>query len=112
MLVMLTNTIEYGEWQTGKNHAAITFTVRPFMVKLSSALQYGVVVLTLILCGIYSITNQVGEVEVALGMLQEGKKITERETASGESILSRLGPGRTEGKTVTGKFLLFISFLS
>ena len=77
MLVMLTNTIEYGEWQTGKNHAAITFTVRPFMVKLSSALQYGVVVLTLILCGIYSITNQVGEVEVALGMLQEGKTITE-----------------------------------
>ena len=77
MLVMLTNTIEYGEWQTGKNHAAITFTVRPFMVKLSSALQYGVVVLTLIICGVYSITNQVGEVEVALGMLQEGKGIEE-----------------------------------
>lgn len=75
MLVMLTNTIEYGEWKTGKNHAAITFTVRPFMVKLSSALQYGVVVLTLILCGIYSITNQVGDVEVALGMLQEGESI-------------------------------------
>ena len=77
MLVMLTNTIEYGEWQTGKNHAAITFTVRPFMVKLSSALQYGVVVLTLIICGVYSITNKVGEVEVALGMLQEGKSVAE-----------------------------------
>ena len=77
MLVMLTNTIEYGEWKTGKNHAAITFTVRPFMVKLSSALQYGVVVLTLIVCGVYTITNQVGEVEAALGMLREGKGITE-----------------------------------
>ena len=77
MLVMLTNTIEYGEWQTGKNRAAITFTVRPFMVKLSSALQYGVVVLTLIMCGVYAITNKVGDVEVALGMLQEGKSITE-----------------------------------
>lgn len=77
MLVMLTNTIEYGEWKTGKNHAAITFTVRPFMVKLSSALQYGVVVLTLIIGGVYAITNQVGDVEVALGMLQEGKSFTE-----------------------------------
>ena len=77
MLVMLTNTIEYGEWKTGKNHAAITFTVRPFMVKLSSALQYGVVVLTLIIGGVYAITNQVGDVEVALGMLQEEKSISE-----------------------------------
>ena len=47
------------------------------MVKLSSALQYGVVVLTLIMCGVYAITNKVGDVEVALGMLQEEKSISE-----------------------------------
>ena len=75
MLVMLTNTIEYEEWQTGKNHAAIAFTVRPFMVKLSGAVQYGVVALTLIICGLYTITNSVGDVEVAIGMLNEGESL-------------------------------------
>ena len=75
MLVMLTNTIEYGEWETGKNHSAITFTVRPFMVKLSGAVQYGVVAITLIVCGLYSITNAVGDVEVATGMLNEGETL-------------------------------------
>ena len=72
---MLTNTIEYEEWQTGKNHAAIAFTVRPFMVKLSGAVQYGVVALTLIVCGLYTITNSVGDVEVAIGMLNEGESL-------------------------------------
>ena len=71
MLVMLTNTIEYGEWQTGKNHAAITFTVRPFMVKLAGAIQYGIVALALIVCGLYTITENVGDVEVVLGMISE-----------------------------------------
>ena len=106
MLVMLTNTIEYGEWQTGKNHAAITFTVRPFMVKLSSALQYGVVVLTLILCGVYSITNQVGEVEVALGMLQEGKSVTECVNYLVElgHDATKIAQGLAEGALKAGEF--------
>ena len=72
MLVMLTNTIEYGEWKTGKNHAAITFTVRPFMVKLAGAIQYGIVAVALIVCGLYTITQKVGDVEVVLGMINEG----------------------------------------
>lgn len=72
MLVMLTNTIEYDELNTGKNHAAITFTVRPFMVKLSSAIQYGVVSITLIMCGIFAITNKVGDVEALIGMINAG----------------------------------------
>lgn len=71
MLVMLTNTIEYDEWQTGKNHSAIAFTVRPFMVKLAGAIQYGVVALTLIISGLYATTNKVGESEVAIGMYGE-----------------------------------------
>ena len=73
MLVMLTNTIEYGEWQTGKNYAAITFTVRPFMVKLAGAIQYGIVALALIVCGLYTITENVGDVEVILGMITENE---------------------------------------
>ena len=49
MLVMLTNTIEYGELLTGRNDSAIVFTVRPFMVKLAGAIQYGIVALTLVI---------------------------------------------------------------
>lgn len=75
MLVMLTNTIEYDEWQTGKNHSAIAFTVRPFMVKLAGAIQYGVVALTLIICGLYTTTSKVGEAEIAVGMYGEAYKL-------------------------------------
>lgn len=66
MLVMLTNTIEYDEWKHGKNNAEIAFSVRPFMVKLASAIQYGVVALTLIVCGLYATTNEIGSLELQL----------------------------------------------
>ncbi len=79
MLVMLTNTIEYDEWQTGKNHSAIAFTVRPFMVKLAGALQYGIVALTLIISGLYTTTNKVGEIEVAVGMYTEARSLEDSE---------------------------------
>lgn len=97
MLVMLTNTIEYGEWKTGKNNAAITFTIRPFMVKLAGAIQYGIVALTLVICGLNVITNKVGDVETVLGMLQEGKLasisecITYLETNMGHSASTIYG---------------------
>ena len=42
------------------------------MVKLASAIQYGVVALTLIICGLYVTTQKVGDVEVAIGMINEG----------------------------------------
>lgn len=72
MLVMLTNTIEYGEWKTGRNDAAIAFTVRPFMVKLASALQYGIVAITLVICQLTKITDSAGQIEVVIGLLKEG----------------------------------------
>ena len=63
MLIMLTNTIEYDEWKTGTRNEAISFSVRPFMVKLSSALQQGVLTLFLIITGLYSITEQFSKLE-------------------------------------------------
>lgn len=72
MLVMLTNTIEYGEWKTGRNDAAIAFTVRPFMVKLASALQYGIVAITLVICQLTKITDAAGQIEVVIGIVKEG----------------------------------------
>ena len=63
MLIMLTNTIEYDEWQTGERNDEIIFSVRPFMVKLAGAIQYLVVAVTLVACGLYSITEKIGEYE-------------------------------------------------
>ena len=64
MLIMLTNTIEYDEWQTGERNEAVTFSVRPFMVKLSGAIQAGIVSVTLVICGLYAITDKIGDLEV------------------------------------------------
>ncbi len=73
MLIMLANTIEYDEWQTGERNDAITFSVRPFMVKLASAIQYGVVAVTLVLCGMYSITEEIGAIEqnISTGLINK-----------------------------------------
>ena len=64
MLIMLTNTIEYDEWKTGERNDAVTFSVRPFMVKLSGAIQYGIVSLSLVACGLYSITEQISDIKL------------------------------------------------
>ena len=64
MLIMLTNTIEYDEWQSGERNEAVTFSVRPFMVKLSGAIQAGIVSVALVACGLYAITQQIGDLEV------------------------------------------------
>ena len=64
MLIMLTNTIEYDEWQSGERNEAVTFSVRPFMVKLSGAIQAGIVSSALVACGLYAITQQIGDLEV------------------------------------------------
>lgn len=65
MLIMLTNTIEYDQWQTGERNEAVIFSVRPFMVKLSSAIQAGIVSIALVVCGLYTITEKIGDLEVA-----------------------------------------------
>ena len=70
-VVMMTNTIEYGEWCTGKNRSAITFTARPFMVKLAGAVQYAVVVIALLSCGLYRMTQNIGFIEATVNMINE-----------------------------------------
>ena len=63
MLIMLTNTIEYDEWINHERNDAVTFSVRPFMVKLSGAINYLIVSIVLVVCGLNLISNQIGEVE-------------------------------------------------
>ena len=75
MLIMLTNTIEYDEWQTGERNEAVTFSVRPFMVKLSSAIQTILVSGSLLIFGLINITDKIGALEEA----KNYGKITEQE---------------------------------
>ena len=94
MLIMLTNTIEYDEWKTGKRNDAVTFSVRPFMVKLAGAVQYLVVALTLVVCGLYSITSDIGTVEANIA----NKTVSEAEgRVLIEALLSKATTGQMLG---------------
>ena len=96
MLIMLTNTIEYDEWQTGERNEAVTFSVRPFMVKLSGAIQTGIVSLTLLACGLYNLTEDIGQLEINKGqgaitdtqLIQDANAILNQATSNQEFLLS------------------------
>lgn len=63
LIINMTNTIEYNEYKTGKRNEAILFSLRPFVVKLASAIQQGIMTLVLIISGIYIMSQNVSELE-------------------------------------------------
>lgn len=63
MLIKLANTIEYDEWKTGQRNESIIFSVRPFMVKMASALQSLIVTVTLMATGLIDLSNGIAEIE-------------------------------------------------
>jgi len=63
-IVNLTNTIEYNEYKTGVRNEAVMFSLRPFVTKLASALYGGVVTLVLIISGIYTLSQNVSQLEI------------------------------------------------
>ncbi len=63
IIVNLTNTIEYNEYNTGKRNEAILFSLRPFVTKLASALQQGIVTLVLVVSGIFMLSQNVSQLE-------------------------------------------------
>ncbi|GHT79189.1 melibiose:sodium transporter MelB [Spirochaetia bacterium] len=52
MLMFLADTIEYGQWKSGKRNESITFSVQPFINKIGGALANGVLGVTLVISGI------------------------------------------------------------
>ncbi len=62
-IVNLTNTIEYNEYKTGKRNEAVIFSLRPFVTKLASALQQGIVTLVLVVSGIFALSQNVSFLE-------------------------------------------------
>ncbi len=52
VLVMLADTIEYGQWKLGTRNGSIVFAINPFVTKLATAVQTFVVTVTLTLSGL------------------------------------------------------------
>ena len=54
MLMFLSDTIEYGQWKTGKRNQAVTLSVQPLINKIGGAIATGIMTITLIVSGINS----------------------------------------------------------
>lgn len=52
VLVMLADTIEYGQWKLGTRNESIVFAINPFVTKLATSVQVFVVSITLALSGL------------------------------------------------------------
>ncbi len=112
MLIMLTNTIEYDEWVNHERNDAITFSVRPFMVKLSGAIQYLIVSVILVACGLNQISSKIGEIEDGIS---KGEIVSEVGVNQIEVFLSEVNSlqvfGLTLAMTIIPIILLLISYI-
>ena len=52
VLVMLADTVEYGQWKLGTRNESVVFAINPFVTKLATAFQALVISLTLTLSGL------------------------------------------------------------
>ncbi len=98
MIVMINNTIEYDEARTGERHDSTISAVRSFAVKLASAIDQGVVALILIISGIYTISQNISnlEIEAGKGEIARDQVLTKAEefialASSGQKLILRLG---------------------
>lgn len=95
IIVMLNNTIEYDEVKHGERHDSIISAVRSFATKLASAIDQGVVALILIISGIYTISQNISDLEIKAGT----KELT------GEEVIS-LADGYIQTATSSQRFTL------
>ena len=78
------------------------------MVKLAGAIQYLVVAVTIVICGLYSISEQIGQIEAnkSLGI------ITESECASQISLLlAQVNPSQIFGLTLVMSIVPIILYV-
>ncbi len=88
IIVMLNNTIEYDEYKFNERHDSIISTVRSFSAKLSGAINQGIVNLTLILSGIYAISQNISRLEVDAA---EGLVAKESVLAQADAFIASAG---------------------
>ena len=67
IIVMINNTIEYDEVLHYERHDSVISAVRSFSVKLAGGLNQGISTALLIISGIFTITNQISDLEAKVG---------------------------------------------
>ena len=65
MLMFIADSVEYGQWKTGRRNDSITVSLQPFIYKLGSAIAAGIVGWTVIASGMH-------EAEGAAEMTEDG----------------------------------------
>lgn len=68
LLVMMTNTIEYNQWKDNERRESLIFAMRPLTAKIASALQAGVVAMTLSMSLLYNTSNSISDIELNKGL--------------------------------------------
>ncbi|NLT18142.1 MAG: Melibiose carrier protein [Firmicutes bacterium ADurb.Bin080] len=77
-IINMTNCVEYNEYTQGERNEAVVSTLRPFVAKFSSALQYGIVTLVLVASGIYILSQNISTMESQKNFLSGIKTSTEQ----------------------------------
>ena len=70
-LINLTNCVEYNEYLTGERNEAVVSSVRPFMVKLSSATKSLLTTIILVVTGLYMVSQQVSNLETQKSLFND-----------------------------------------
>ena len=70
-LVNLNNCVEYNEYLTGRREEAVVTTMRPLIVKFADAVKYLVVTITLIVSGLYAITQNISTIETQKSIFEK-----------------------------------------
>ena len=78
-IVNLNNCVEYNEYQTGNREEAVVTTMRPLIVKFADAIKYLIVTLTLVISGLYAITQNVSAIETQKNLFENKLETVEEE---------------------------------
>lgn len=62
-LVLLADTIEYGQWKLGTRNESVIFSLNPLITKFASAIQAGIFSITMIISGLNAYSLKISEIE-------------------------------------------------
>lgn len=84
-IVMINNTIEYDEVRFQERHDSVISAVRSFSVKLAGGINQGISTLTLIVSGIYVMSQNISALEIQVG---QGSTTTEKALEQANGYIS------------------------
>ena len=95
-IVNLNNCVEYNEYETGEREEAVVTTMRPLIVKFADAIKYLIVTLTLVISGLYAITQNVSAIETQKNLF--GNKLETVEEQRDYVLAYKSLDGKTESE--------------